>query len=188
MAESRKISDNPRLVINLKELFGVDEMPDDDGLKFEIGQEIIESIRENTQSGKSRRGTDFKKYSIGYIKSLDFIAFGKSEGQVNLTLTGDMLDSMEVSKIGRDTIEIGFMDTENAAKAAGHIKGSNNLPVRDFFGLPKRGNIKSYEDIKDEYEFDVRASAQDLVSEPSLIGEALMRIADLFDDEGFDFG
>lgn len=82
-----------------------------------IGAEIISFIKARTKKGQgiggvALRGNDGDtKYSQSYIDSADFSIAGKSRTKINLTLTGDMLDSMEVIDItlaGR--IVIGFSD------------------------------------------------------------------------------
>lgn len=176
--EDRFLSnENPVLRISLKELFGVDNFPDDPGLKRIIAEDVVEKIVERTQQGTSRTGSRFRGYSDDYIKSLDFRAFGKSANDVNLTLSGDMLDSFDINDDG-DFIEISFIDQENASKAHGHITGGGNLPIRDFFGLPK----KDYDSIRDRYIDEVEDSSQGLFGIDSLLGETLIRIGALLDD------
>jgi len=51
-------------------------------------------------------------------------------GQVNLTMTGQMLGSMTVIEQGDNTVTIGFNRTEDALKAFWNIEKG-----RDFFGL-----------------------------------------------------
>lgn len=77
----------------------------------------------------NKNGRSFKKYSKAYRKL-------KGSSDVDLRLSGDMLDSMEVDEVTRHTITVAFDDQLSNDKAHGHINGGNNLPVRDFFGLP----------------------------------------------------
>lgn len=139
---------NPRLEVDLKELFGKTVVSSD--LRDEIGQAILDEIKNRTGQGRGLDGK-LKKYSKEYIKSLDFKAFGKSPGNVNLTLSGDTLELMDINNTTRSTITIGWDDTELAARAHGHIVGANHLPKRDFFGLPK-GAIES---IRRRFQKDV---------------------------------
>lgn len=84
----------------------------------EIGREIIRYIQDRTKDGLGIGNVPFSgpdgdnKYSKNYTRHIDFKTGGKSgERTVNLTLTGDMLDSIEIidaSIPGR--VEIGFED------------------------------------------------------------------------------
>ena len=145
--QKRTLSKNsPKITINLNEMFG-DEFPDSEALKLAVGQAIVDRIRERTRDGISKDGRTFKKYSKSYIDSLPFKSFGKSAGDTNLTLSGDMLGLMDVVDTEGGRITIGWEDDTQAAKAHGHITGAKgNLPVRDFFGLPQT----EIEDIKEQ--------------------------------------
>ncbi len=155
-APSFKSKNNVHQKINLKEEFGVD-LRGMDSLKEAIGGAIIERIRARTEAGNgmsfsdSGRGTPVKlksPYSKEYADSLDFKAFGKSRGKVNMTLTGDMLGLMDVVKIEGNTIKIGWADTSESAKAHGHSTGAKGrLPVRPFFGVSK----SELKEIKKEF-------------------------------------
>jgi hypothetical protein len=84
-----------------------------------IGLEIVNFIVERTKQGKGIGGKSLgNKYSKSYISSPEFEIAGKSPKQVNLTLSGDMLDSVEVLDtdiIGR--IRIGFVQTQENDKS-----------------------------------------------------------------------
>lgn len=118
---------------NLNELFGT-EFPDDRRLRLKVGNEIVQAIKQNTQSGLDKKGRSFKKYSDSYKKSFPFKVFGKS-GSVDLTLTGDMLDTMEVIEDDSESVTVGWQDEQQKLKAENHIHGVT-LPKRDFLGLP----------------------------------------------------
>ena len=132
--QSRKLSgNNPKLDINLEELFGVD-LSGNDSLKQAIGQEIIDRIVSRTEGNTSLSGRAFKRYSKAYKQSDEFKAAGKGS-KVNLRLSGDMLGLMDIVDERDNTLTIGWFDEDEAAKAHGHITGGGNLPKRDFFGL-----------------------------------------------------
>lgn len=124
-----------KLKINLSEMFG-EEMPDNEALRLAVGQTIIDRIKERTQSGVDKRNQPFKKYSKRYINSDEFEAFGKSSGDVNLTLSGDMLELMEILRSSKNVLEIGWEDETQNAKAYNHTVG-DTVPRRDFFGISK---------------------------------------------------
>lgn len=106
---------------------------------------ILEFIRERTKSGTGlnaagTRNKDFPAYSASYMKSLDFKIAGKSRN-VDLTLTGDMLDAMDLLKHKKGEITIGFTNgSVDNAKAEGNILGSyggtpNPRKARNFLGV-----------------------------------------------------
>lgn len=82
-----------------------------------IGEAIIRFIKERTRSGRGIAGVPFKPYSQSYKDSKDFDVAGKSS-LVNLTLTGDMLDSMEVLSAPPGRVIIGFDDLSSKEKAS----------------------------------------------------------------------
>lgn len=81
----------------------------DAGERRAIGNEIIDYIRQRTEQGEGIGGEDFGTYSQSYQQSPEFEVAGKSPSPINLTLTGDMMDTLQVIDVsvpGR--IEIGF--------------------------------------------------------------------------------
>jgi hypothetical protein len=125
------------------------EIPDNLGPKDResLGFAILEHIRERTQSGTGlnsagNRLKDFPAYSKGYMKSLDFKIAGKSS-KVDLTLSGDMLDAMDLLKHKKGELTIGFENgSVDNAKAEGNILGSyggspNARKARNFLGVTR---------------------------------------------------
>lgn len=116
----------------------------DSDTRRSIGIDIIDRIIERTKSGKNKENKDFSgeagKYTDGYKKSFDFKLAGKGSN-VNLTLSGEMLNSMEVLETSRGSITIGYRENDpNNAKAEGNILGSygrdpNPSKARDFLGI-----------------------------------------------------
>lgn len=110
-------------------------IPNNEGLKLKIGNDIIKAIQKRTKSGKNKLGQAFKKYSDSYKKSEAFKAFGKSGSKVNLKLSGDMLDLMEIRKVKGREITIGWDPSDGQdGKVENHINGVT-LPKRDFLGI-----------------------------------------------------
>lgn len=108
----------------------------------ELGDLIVETIVKRTQDGKDKDGSRFPKYSKGYIKSLDFKNAGKSPSKIDLQLSGDMLAALDVLKVSKDTIRVGFArGSDENAKADGNIRGTygssspNSSKARDFLGI-----------------------------------------------------
>lgn len=105
-----------------------------------IASEIVSFVRQRTLKGVDYNGKSFPKYSTPYTKSVDFRAAGKSK-KVDLTLSGDMLAYLDVVKIKKDQLIIGYEDSSaQAGKAEGNQIGSygrqpNSKKARKFLGL-----------------------------------------------------
>lgn len=117
-----------------------------------IAQDMIEMMRERakegmgvSKDGDSVRRKKFPGYSDSYAHSLDFKIAGKKKGDVNLTLSGDMLGAMDLVKHKKGELVIGFeAGTQEAEIAEGNILGTygqstpNPSRARDFLGLTPR--------------------------------------------------
>jgi len=129
----------------------------DDDVAEEIAQDIIDFIRRRSEEGlgikpgkygvvSSKDEKEFEKYSESYEKSLDFKIAGKSKN-VDLTLSGDMLASIEFDKIKQKRsateILIGVFDDDVVGRAEGNILGTygdldrknKNKIARNFLGI-----------------------------------------------------
>lgn len=124
----RKVSQT----INLEELLGVD-FTGQSGLRNAIAQAVIDFVVERTEGGDDNTWTPFKSYSEKYKESAEFELAGKSDREINLTLTGNMLSAIDVLSEGRSTIEIGIRGDE-APKAYNHQVG-DTVPKRAFLGV-----------------------------------------------------
>lgn len=119
-----------------------------------LGIEIIDAIIERSKSGKDKKNKDFKSYSKSYMKSFDFKLAGKGK-KPNLTLSGEMLNSLTVLDTADGEITIGIPEDDalNNAKAEGNITGSYGKPkgdpskARDFMGIA----AKDLKEITDKY-------------------------------------
>jgi hypothetical protein len=133
----KNTEDDLRLSIDLKEMFDLPFFPQDDGLRQAIGQAIIDAIKAKAESSDFLSGSSKKGYSKEYAESDEGVVYGKKAGaKANLTASGDMLNSMDVSlPSNNNKLEIFFIDNLESNKAHGHVNGSNILPKRDFFGL-----------------------------------------------------
>jgi hypothetical protein len=107
-----------------------------------VADEILEFIRSRTEAGRNKNNGRFPGYSESYIKSLDFRAAGKSAGKVDLTLSGDMLISLQMLEAADGWLTLGFDEGEiENDKALGNIKGTYGqaAPIkgkkRDFLGI-----------------------------------------------------
>ena len=114
-----------------------------------MAQALLDKILDKTASSRSRTGKGFRQYSKTYIASDAFKAAGKSS-KVNMSLSGDMLGLIEATSETANTVTLSWEDSEEAAKAHGHITGGGRLPVRDFFGLNKKDIIAVKREFKQE--------------------------------------
>lgn len=125
-----------------------------DFFKREFGRRVIEEIRNRTQSESiDKNSRSFTKYSKSYKESLAWDVYGKTT-QVDLTLSGQMLANMEVVGTPARSVVIGFISQEQNDKAHGHVYGGGfrkALPVRDFFGLPEKEQVKILKDTIKEF-------------------------------------
>ena len=112
--------------VNLKELLGRTPTAAEKEL---FVSEAIEKIIGRTQSGESIHGKSFKPYSKEYAEV-------KGSSEVDMTLTGDMLLSMERKQRGKDEVEFGIYGGVEAKKSYNHNTG-DTLPKRTWFGLKK---------------------------------------------------
>jgi len=106
-----------------------------------IAIEILDYIRDRTNSGLDKREQSFPKYSKEYKNSFEFKVAGKS-GKVDLKLSGDMLAVMDLIKTSPGKIVIGFdPGSSEAERAEGNIRGSygksrgDKSKARDFLGI-----------------------------------------------------
>lgn len=144
--------------INLEDEFGIDFSGKPELREF-VGQAILDTIKSRTDSGKGMKfssngkGREVKlkaPYSKDYVKSLEFRAAGKSKNKINMRLTGDMMELMDVVKSSGNNITIGWDSGDSQdGKAFNHITG-DKVPSRPFFGVSKKelGEIKK--DIKSD--------------------------------------
>jgi hypothetical protein len=155
--------------IDLKEVFGV-SLSGNDALKQVIGQALIDRIIDRTESNKDVNGRALKKYSKEYVASDDFKAFGKSESDVNMTLTGNMLGTLDIVDASGSKVKIGWNDAVENAKAYNHNVG-DTVSKRAFFGVTKQ----DIESIKREFASRVDEESGRLQSELDAIRSAIIR-------------
>lgn len=104
--------------------------------RLKLSESIISYIQIRSTEGYDKNGNKFVKYSKAYADKK-----GVGVKDVDLVLSGEMLDSLSVIKDGSGFIEIGYKDSdENAGKAEGNILGSygaepDKSKARDFLGI-----------------------------------------------------
>jgi hypothetical protein len=127
--------------IDLKPYLGKDAS---DATTELIAEEILNFIIERTKKGKGMDGSSFPAYSSAYKKS-DAFKLGGKTNKVNLTLSGEMLDSMEIIKAKNGKLSYGYSDKNDmSGRAEGNITGSygklqgDNGKARRFLDISPR--------------------------------------------------
>lgn len=135
-----------------------------------IGEAIIDQIRDRADRGLGVQakgdgtfaGKRFPKYSDEYRKQ-------KGQSNVDLYLSGEMLESLEVlsSKPGSVLIGMPRGDSELNGKAEGNRLGSyggspNPSKARDFLGIPKTDMAKILRSAAKEDD-KIKAKAREFV-------------------------
>lgn len=89
-----------------------------------VAEEILNFIVERTKKGYGSDGEKFPGYSPSY-KASDAFKLGGKSSTVDLTLSGEMLDSLEVLEAKRGKIVFGFAkDSDMNGRADGNCRGS----------------------------------------------------------------
>ena len=103
--------------------------------------EVTDFIRKRSARGRDKNNRAFPEYSKEYKNSLDFRNTGKTPGNVNLKLSGDMLAALDTISHRQGSGLIGYENgTEENDRAEGNITGSyggkaNPAKARDFLGI-----------------------------------------------------
>lgn len=129
-----------------------------DNVRKAIATEIIDHVIDRTQQkNQDKNGTRFPSYSDSYKNSFEFIF--KSSSSPDLTLSGEMLNSMELVKDSDGELEIGYSQSANddlLGKVEGNVRGSYGQPTgnrskaRNFLGIEKDELTKILNKYKDE--------------------------------------
>lgn len=107
----------------------------------DVGDLLVRRIRTRTEQGRSVNGGAFKSYSPGYAEAKKQ-AVGHS--RVDLTVSGRMLNDMQVTSTTKTTATISFVSQGGGASGGTFIQRSRSLgaadkagynnPSREFFG------------------------------------------------------
>lgn len=133
-------------------------------------QLAFDKMIERLDSGRDVNGKLFSKYSKAYKDSLAFSAFGKSS-TVNLQLTGDMINSVQIEKQTDKIMTVGFgSDKLENAKAYAHMSGYEGHPTLEGKVKPRLFFGWSDKELKDiAKEFKPFTSVQSNVSDSALL-------------------
>ena len=126
--------------INLRQLLG--QKPSSSQIE-NFAKEAIEVINQRTLDGEDVDGKEFLPYSEEYARKK-----GVSTDSVDLFLTGDMLNSMDMTGSTRDTVSIGIIGGVEAKKSYYHNVDAPKK--REFFGITKNEAERIASKIKEE--------------------------------------
>lgn len=174
--------DDVSQTINLEEILGV-SFVGEKALRLAIAQAVVDHIVKRTQSGKSVNGGGFKPYSKEYKDSTEYKLLKESD-KVNMTLTGAMLDDIDLLKDGPNTIRIGFRDETETAKAFNHNTGDTMPVKREFFGITQ-AELKSL--VKEQFGAEIRELKTGFTGRKT-VAEIIRQAAALASPEGSTIG
>lgn len=120
-----------------------------------FGYRVVDRIVNRTRDENiDKKGNSLGVYSKSYKESLIFSIYKGGESSVNLTLTGEMLESLS-PKMGRYEIIVELEGQNNRDKAQGHITGrygkKGRAEKRDFLGLPKEELIEQFKEAMKDF-------------------------------------
>ena len=166
---------NPQFKINVAKVLSDTDFSDaqkdklrefivDQDFKTIFALRVIDKIVERTQVDRvDKKGQPLGVYSTSYRKSHIFKVYHGDEKEVNLTLTGEMLASLNPIYAKYEFI-IELEGQNNRDKAQGHITGKYGkakAQKRDFLGLPKAVIEEEFKLAMKEYR---QSSLQELES------------------------
>lgn len=144
---AKKASSNTSLVRAWQKI--ISEQP---SFSIEYGKRFIDEMVDRTQLDfLDKNDRRFKSYKKGYVESDIFEIYGKEKNEVNMTLTGQMLASIDVRVRRPGKPEIFFLNKDREEIASFHIDGTPVMPKRDFFGLTEEKQIKIFKDLVREF-------------------------------------
>jgi len=152
-----------------------------------IAEEIIDFIVERTKKGKGSDGKKFPEYSKQYTSSLDFKLAGKSKSLIDLTLSGELLDSIEIIEARKGKIIYGYSeDNQMQGRAEGNLYGTygqdkpNKSKARDFLSLSTKELTKILGSI-DELPMDIQKQISKDAKEGAI--KIIDKIKESFEDD-----
>jgi hypothetical protein len=104
-------------------------LPSEEAMLY-TGARQITRIRERTAKGIDVNGSPFKPYTKRYAKFR--VKKGRNPSPVDLTMSGRLLNSMQVEVRGPDEFAITVQDVEAATYGKAHNEGNGRVPRRRF--------------------------------------------------------
>jgi len=160
--KSTRTKDKVEQTLDVSKILGVD-VSGNPRLVQEVGQALLDRIIDRTvDDNEDVSGNRFDSYSKAYRESEDWDEFGKSASDINLSLTGDMMDSLDFKTKGsKVTIKVSKNETGKAFGNISGIRGKNKSVInpRDWFGV----SAKDVKKVKSKFKDDI-ANIKDEVS------------------------
>jgi len=103
-------------------------LPVDESVMHDVGDLAIRMIRTRTESGRDKDGRAFIAYTPAYA---ELKAKELGAGPVNLTVSGRMLNDMEVSDTSPNKASIGFRSSGGRASGKTFIQRSRSVGAED---------------------------------------------------------
>ena len=125
---------------------------DRDTVKAEVAEFVIDSILDALGDATSPV-LDAGKFDPLSSKYAKFKKGFSSSGTANMELTGEMLDALTWKNLGGNSLEVGWLDAEQAGKAHGHTTGYKHLPER-----------KLMPNAKEHFEDDIETGIGEIIA------------------------
>lgn len=128
------------------------EIPRDLGpqAREQLAFKVISFIQDRTDKGLDINMQKFVAYSDSYVNSPQFSLGGKSKNEVNLKLTEEMMNSIELLGHGPGYLIIGFEEGTDANDKAVWNQRSDNGPSRMFLGIDDKSLAKLVSEVRIE--------------------------------------
>lgn len=144
-----------------------------------IAEEVVDFVISRTKKGLDKNNSSFAPYTKEYKGSKNFEIAGKSS-KVNLTLSGETLNSLDLVSHNNGSLLIGYdrSDKELNGKVEGNVIGSygqssgDSDKARDFMGISKKDLAKILEKFPKKTESEKRKTRQKAIEIVSSISEA----------------
>lgn len=115
-----------------------------------LADKVVNLIKERTDKNKDINGSKFAPYSKSYVESKDFKNAGKSKSDVNLRLSNEMMDSIQLIDQGPGYITVGFESGTDANDKAVWQERSDNGVSRKFVGINDKDLARLLAEVKVE--------------------------------------
>lgn len=131
--------------------------------RIALARDVIDFIKGRTASGEDKNGNKFKEYTEEYASKK-----GTSRGNVDLILSGEMLEALKLISHKKGELRIGYESGDpNLGKAEGNVLGTYGQPKpipgkkRDYMGISKK-DVDAIASIMDADEEDLDKEAQEI--------------------------